>query len=83
MAVRLLFTQRTPANSVLRKELMYMLHSRRKAEIEILYTAGETVGDSSFETQSSLPPMSGDPAVHGSPLLHYLIKKITASVAGS
>ncbi|PBL01951.1 DNA topoisomerase IV, alpha subunit [Armillaria gallica] len=54
--------------SAIRKELMHMLHNRRKAEIEILYT--------------SRPDASPGNNSHP-PLLQYLITKITSFVSSA
>jgi hypothetical protein len=54
-------------NLVSRKELMHMIHSRRKAEIEIL---SKTTG-----------PLTSNPPEAYPTLLQYLIKKICESVA--
>ncbi|KAF8902670.1 DNA topoisomerase IV alpha subunit [Mucidula mucida] len=71
-----------------RKELMRMLYTRRKAEIEILYTATSDPASPDDLCLEPSPPNSsfldsGPPTSHSSaiPLLRYLSTKITASVA--
>ncbi|EMD37482.1 hypothetical protein CERSUDRAFT_49779 [Gelatoporia subvermispora B] len=62
-----------------RKELQYMLHNRRKAEIEILSTTN-SCHNQAPEDQITVGDQAAD-AVTQPPLLQYLIKKIAAYMA--
>ncbi|KAJ4497217.1 Spo11/DNA topoisomerase VI subunit A [Lentinula lateritia] len=62
-----------------RKELMYMLHSRRKAEIEIL--SGSVNSSTILASYPMLPPSTEGEAMQRKPLLHYLHVKLSQLVA--
>ncbi|KAJ4487334.1 Spo11/DNA topoisomerase VI subunit A [Lentinula edodes] len=64
-----------------RKELMYMLHSRRKAEIEIL---SSSVNSSPvLASYPMLPSSIESEAMQRKPLLHYLHVKLSQLVASA
>ncbi|KAJ3889229.1 Spo11/DNA topoisomerase VI subunit A [Lentinula edodes] len=63
-----------------RKELMYMLHSRRKAEIEIL---SSSVNSSPVLASYPMLPSIESEAMQRKPLLHYLHVKLSQLVASA
>ncbi|KAI0674984.1 Spo11/DNA topoisomerase VI subunit A [Trametes maxima] len=60
-----------------RKELQHMLFTRRKAEIEVLSAVGSA--DYAAELRGSGCMRSGGPGSSGTPLLRYLLAKISSA----